>query len=78
LPGFFLVCRGVSFHNLFYPHPLSDETIQQIRQCLGLISTRERELADEAGVPQERPYYTDEKPAADVVSISSITKKKKD
>lgn len=59
-------------------HPLSDETIQQIRQCLGLISTRERELADEAGIPQEKPYYTDDKPAADVVSISSISKKKKD
>ena len=27
-------------------HPLSDETIQQIRQCLGLICSRERELAD--------------------------------
>jgi hypothetical protein len=57
-------------------HPLSDDTIQQIRQCLGVISTRERELADEAGVKQERPYFTDDKPAADVVSISSISKKK--
>lgn len=57
-------------------HPLSDDTIQQIRQCLGLISTRERELADEAGVSQERPYFTDEKTSADVVSINSISKKK--
>ena len=27
-------------------HPLSDQTIQDLRKCLTLISTRERELAD--------------------------------
>lgn len=55
-------------------HPLSDDTIQNIRACLGLISSRERELADEAGVAQERPFFTDEKPAAEVVSINKIGK----
>ena len=55
-------------------HPLSDQTIQDVRQCLGLISLRERELADAAGIAQERPHYTDEKPAAEVVSISRIGK----
>lgn len=55
-------------------HPLSEPTIQDIRQCLGLISSRERELADAAGVSQERPYFTDEKPTAEVVSISKIGK----
>ena len=59
-------------------HPLSDNTIQDVRTCLGLISERERELADVAGIPQEKPYYTDEKPSAEVVSISKITKMKKD
>lgn len=54
-------------------HPLSEPTIQDIRQCLGLISSRERELAETAGVTEERPYFTDEKPKAEVVSISSIT-----
>lgn len=53
-------------------HPLTDQTIHDIRQCLGLISARERELADAAGIAQERPYYTDEQPAASVVSIKSI------
>ncbi len=53
-------------------HPLSDRTIDDIRQCLGLISARERELADLAGAVMEKPYYTDERPAADVVSITSI------
>lgn len=59
-------------------HPLSDNTIQDIRMCLGLISTRERELADEAGIPMEKPYYTDDKPAAEVVSINSIKKNTED
>jgi len=59
-------------------HPLSNATIEDVRQCLGLISARERELADDAGLAQERPFYTDAKPAAEVVSINKITRKKKD
>ncbi|WP_078120223.1 segregation and condensation protein A [Thiosocius teredinicola] len=55
-------------------HPLSDQTIQDVRHCLGLISLRERELADAAGVAQERPYFTDEPAPADVVPISRIGK----
>lgn len=55
-------------------HPLTDQTIQDIRQCLGLISLRERELADSAGVASERPYFTDEKSAAKVVPIGKIGK----
>ena len=55
-------------------HPLSDQTIQDVRKCLGLISARERELADAAGAVREQPYYTDEKPAADVVPIGRIGK----
>jgi hypothetical protein len=59
-------------------HPLTDQTIQDIRACLGLISARERELADAAGIGQERPHYTDEQRAAEVVSFSRIGKPKKD
>jgi hypothetical protein len=55
-------------------HPLSDATIEQVRGCLSLISSRERELADAAGVAMEKPYFTDEKQKAEVVSISSIKK----
>ncbi|MCB1802012.1 MAG: segregation and condensation protein A [Gammaproteobacteria bacterium] len=58
-------------------HPLSDDTIQDVRHCLGLISARERELADAAGVAQERPYFSDEKRAADVVPIARIGKAEK-
>jgi len=42
-------------------HPLSDGTIQDMRQCLALISARERELAEAAGRPiGGRPGFTDE------------------
>lgn len=42
-------------------HPLSDGTIQDLRQCLALISARERELSDAAGRPHnQRPHYVDE------------------
>ena len=58
-------------------HPLSDDTIQDIRNCLGLISARERELADAAGVAMEKPYYVDEKRDAEVVSINAIGRAKK-
>lgn len=59
-------------------HPLSEQTIEDVRKCLGLIAARERELADAAGIAQERPYFTDEKPAAEVISINKIGRIKKD
>mgnify|MGYP006287984559 CR=1 FL=1 len=58
-------------------HPLTEQTIQDVRHCLGLISLRERELADAAGAAQERPYYTDEPPAASVVPLGRIGKTSK-
>ncbi|MBI5612612.1 MAG: segregation and condensation protein A [Gammaproteobacteria bacterium] len=60
-------------------HPLSDGTIQDLRQCLALISARERELAESAGRPQaRRPHYVDE-PAPQkevVVKFQKTTKDK--
>ncbi len=41
-------------------HPLSDKTIEDLRQCLALISARERELATAAGSARDqRPHYVD-------------------
>ncbi|WP_275097551.1 segregation and condensation protein A [Sedimenticola hydrogenitrophicus] len=48
-------------------HPLTDETIQDVRLCLGLITAREKELGEEAGVTAQRPYYADERPTSTVV-----------
>ncbi len=49
-------------------HPLSDGTIQDLRQCLALISARERELAQAAGkAADEKPHYADEPARGDTV-----------
>ena len=55
-------------------HPLTDKTIQDVRMCLGLISAREKELAEAAGAIQERPYFVDEAPPSNVVSLDNLTK----
>jgi hypothetical protein len=49
-------------------HPLSEATIEDLRQCLALISARERELAEAAGRPiGGRPRYADEPAREDKV-----------
>jgi len=53
-------------------HPLSDKTIGDVRMCLGLITARERELAENAGVTSERPFYADAPQAAKVIPMSNI------
>ena len=59
-------------------HPLSDRTIENLRQCLALISARERELAQAAGVTMSaRPRFADEPQGATTVSISKIGRSKK-
>ena len=59
-------------------HPLSERTIEDIRQCLMLISARERELAEAAGKPMDmRPHYADEPQKSVVVPIRGIGKLKK-
>lgn len=41
------------------PNPLTDNTIQDIKECFALISERERELAEQLHFDQARPYYKD-------------------
>ena len=41
-------------------NPLSENTIQDIKDCFGLISERERELAEALEFDQSKPYYADE------------------
>ncbi len=58
-------------------HPLSERTIEGIRQCLRLISARERELVENAGKTQDmRPYYVDEPKQNVVVPITKISRNK--
>ena len=57
-------------------HPLSDNTIEGIRDCLGLISARENELQIEAGrESQDRPHFIDEPQKNVVVNLKSPSKK---
>ena len=53
-------------------HPLSDNTIQDIRDAFSLISAREREIAEALGFDQSRPQYTDDPAVAKVVKINDI------
>ncbi|VAW93411.1 hypothetical protein MNBD_GAMMA20-1407 [hydrothermal vent metagenome] len=57
-------------------HPLSEETINDIRECLTLISGRENELGGMAG--GDRPHFTDEIRDTVVVQLDTCNLKKKD
>lgn len=60
-------------------HPLSESTINSIRDCLSLISSREAELAEQAGRPsKERPRYIDEPAKSVVVTLDPSMKGNKD
>lgn len=51
-------------------HPLSDNTVEDIRQCLGLIAAREQELLEQAGVENNvRPRFTDDPEAQHAVVV---------
>lgn len=56
-------------------NPLSESTIQEIKDCFGLISERERELAEALNFDQAKPYYADgELPDVKVISMVKPTK----
>ena len=58
-------------------YPLSDETVEDIKACFDLISSRERELAAAAGVePKEKPRFIDEPAQANVISLSALKPRK--
>ena len=57
------------------PNPLSAGTIQDIKDCFGLISERERELAQALGFDQAKPHYADgDMPSEKVISMVKPTK----
>ncbi|AHE97964.1 hypothetical protein [Thioalkalivibrio paradoxus] len=59
-------------------HPLTDRTIEGIRDCLSLIVAREQELADALGQEMNmRPRYVDEPRQNTVVPINIDALRKK-
>lgn len=60
-------------------HPLSEETIRNIRDCFALIAAREGELARAAGRPMnQRPRFADEPEDKVVIPLNKIGRRKKD
>lgn len=60
-------------------HILSEGTREDVRMCFTLISSRERELAEQSGLSLDmRPRYTDQPKNTTVVSIDKIKKSVKD
>ncbi len=60
-------------------YPLSDDTVEDIKMCFDLISTRERELAKQAGIDnKDKPHFIDEPRASNVVSIQGLKSVNKD
>lgn len=60
-------------------HPLSDSTIQGIRDCLALITARESEIAGLSGRENKlRPRFADEPQRTVVVPIEKLQRKKDD
>ncbi|GMR07641.1 MAG: hypothetical protein BMS9Abin26_0644 [Gammaproteobacteria bacterium] len=58
-------------------HPLNDNTIEGIRECLALISSREAEIHEEQGRQhRNRPKFTDEPRSSVVVQIDGGKKEK--
>lgn len=61
------------------PSPLNENTVENIRMCLGLIASRESELADALGLSRgERPFYADEMKPADVLKFVPPSSTRKD
>lgn len=52
-----------------FAHPLSEDTIRDIKELFALIAERERELAQETGLTEQRPHFSDAPPTARVVAI---------
>ena len=58
------------------PHPLTAQTIEDIKHCFVLIAAREKELAEEKGqINTARPRYSDGPKSSHVVSFTRPDKK---
>ena len=58
-------------------HVLSPHTVEGIRECLGLITAREVELASETGrAKADRPHFVDEPQRTQVVQLHPIKRSK--
>ena len=62
-----------------FRHPLSEDTIEGIRNCLTLITARETELNAAAGRPMDaRPRFVDEPTSSVIVQMDIPARPDKD
>ncbi|HED33174.1 MAG TPA: segregation and condensation protein A [Gammaproteobacteria bacterium] len=60
-------------------HPLSDETLEDVRQSFMLIAAREKEISETMGKPSlHRPQYKGDTPKTTVVKLHGLKSVKKD
>ncbi|MBI3561055.1 MAG: segregation and condensation protein A [Gammaproteobacteria bacterium] len=60
-------------------HPLSENTVLGIRDCLALISAREKELVEASGRSMNmRPHFIDEPQHTVVVPLTDLKGRKSD
>jgi len=60
-------------------HPLSEQTMLDVRQAFTLIAAREKEITEGAGMPSlHRPRFVDEPQNSNVVKLHGLSKDKKD
>lgn len=59
------------------PSPLSEQTVENVRMCLGLIAAREAELAESLGLSRtEKPHFTDEAQSVEPIQfVPQVTRK---
>jgi len=58
-------------------HPLSEKTMEDVRQSFMLIAAREREITELLGKPSlHRPHYVDEQKQGKVVKLHGIGQNK--
>ena len=60
-------------------HPLSESTIEDVRQVFTLIAAREREISEKLGKPSlHRPIYKGDTPKTYVVKMHGLKSSKDD
>ena len=58
-------------------HPLSEQTIKDIRDCFGLIAARERELNEKSGIEnKDKPHFTDDPKKPKIIKFKQPDNKK--
>ena len=57
------------------PNPLTNSTIQEIKDCLGSITEREKELTGKLNIDRTKPYYADAtRPHSNGVGFTKLPK----